>query len=225
MKLLGIETSSSVGSLAVAVDGAIVTRSIATPREQTEKLLELVAEVLGESGIKLQDLDGVAFGRGPGSFTGLRIAAAAAQGFALSTGVALLPVSSLAALAQGAWRVQGVGHALTCVDARMGEVYVGEFAIVGGVAQPRRSEALSAPDAIAAPTLEGWTALGDGFAAYPEAFAGLLAAAQRLVPDLLPQAQDLLPQAAADLAAGRASGVEGALPVYLREESAWRRGH
>jgi tRNA threonylcarbamoyladenosine biosynthesis protein TsaB len=223
VKLLGIETSSTVGSLAVAVDGELVTRSIATPREQTDRLLELIAEVLAESGVKLDELDGIAFGRGPGSFTGLRIAAAAAQGFALATGVPLLPVSSLAALAQGAWRTRGVERALACVDARMGEVYVGEFAIVGGLAEPRRAEVVCTPEAVAPPAGVGWTALGDGFTAYAEALASVLAAAERALPDLLPHAQDLLPAAAADLAAGRAPRVEAALPVYLRDEGAWHR--
>jgi tRNA threonylcarbamoyladenosine biosynthesis protein TsaB len=223
VKLLGIETSSAVGSLVVAVDGELVMRSIATPREQTERLLELIADVLNETGVKLHDLDGIAFGRGPGSFTGLRIAAAAAQGFALSTGVPLLPVSSLAALAQGAWRTHVVQRALVCVDARMGEVYVGEFEIVEGLAQSRRAETVSAPAAVAAPTLDKWTALGDGFAAYAEALASVVATAERALPELLPQAQDLIPQAAADLAAGRAPRVEAALPVYLRDEQAWRR--
>jgi tRNA threonylcarbamoyladenosine biosynthesis protein TsaB len=223
MKLLGIETSSERGSVALLCGADIIERAIATPREQTAKLLDLTAALLAEGGLALTDLDGIAFGRGPGSFTGLRVAAAVAQGFALTTGIALLPVSSLAALAQGAWRSAAVAHCLIAVDARMGEVYCGEFAIMAELAQPVRAEALVEPAQVTAPARPGWTALGNGFTAYAEELSGVARCADRVLTDVSPAARDLLPHAAADLAAGRAVAVEQALPTYLREQSAWRR--
>lgn len=223
MKLLGLETSSRVGSVALAVDGRIETREIPTPREQTERLLALVDELLGAAGLGVANLDGVAFGRGPGSFTGLRIAAAVAQGLAASSSLPLLPVSSLLCLAQRAWRSEGVARALVCVDAHMGEVYSGEFEARDGAARAAGDERLGAPAELAAPRRAPWVAVGDGFAAHREALARVLAGAARVLADLEPSAEDLFPAAAEALAAGRVARPRDALPVYLREHTAWRR--
>jgi tRNA threonylcarbamoyladenosine biosynthesis protein TsaB len=223
MRLLGIETSSAVGSVALQLPEGVVVRTLATPREQTEQLLRLTDELLAAAGISLRSLDGLAFGRGPGSFTGLRVAAAVAQGFAVASDVPLLPVSSLLCIAEGAWRTQRVGHAVVCVDAHMGEVYWGEFAQRAGVVEPLGPERLSRPAELVPPTAVPWAAVGAGFAAQRAALEGVVANAERVLPDVLPSAQDLLPQAARDLAAGRAVPPEAALPVYLREHTAWRR--
>jgi tRNA threonylcarbamoyladenosine biosynthesis protein TsaB len=222
VKLLGLETSSNTGSVALRNGDAVLTRSLATPREQTELLLRLVDETLAAAGLELGALDGIAFGRGPGSFTGLRIAAAIAQGLALASGVPLLPVSSLQCLAQTAWRTERVAHALVCVDARMGEIYWAEFANGRGIARVIGDERLGSPADIVLPAT-AWTAVGDGFASHGGALADRAAAAQRLLPELKPAAEDLFPQAAEDLAAGRAVTPGAALPVYLREHTAWRR--
>lgn len=221
MKLLGIETSSERGSVALLTDSEIIERTIATPREQTQMLLELTRELLAAGGCSLEALDGIAFGRGPGSFTGLRVAAAVAQGLALTTGIALLPVSSLAALAQGAWRTANVVHALIAIDARMGEIYCGEFRMADGLAVPLRPEQLVEPGKLAAPGEPGFAAIGNGFTAYAAALAGVAARAACTLPNLEPAARDLFPFAAADVAAGRAVAVEHALPTYLRDETAW----
>jgi tRNA threonylcarbamoyladenosine biosynthesis protein TsaB len=223
VKLLGIETSSTVGSVALRSGERTFARSIATPREQTELLLKLVDETLAEAGVELGALDGIAFGRGPGSFTGLRIAAAISQGLSLASGVPLLPVSSLLCLAQTAARVEHVERALVCVDARMGEVYWAEFAVTAGHARAVGDERLGLPGVVTAPAGTGWTAVGDAFASCREALAAPLARAGRVLPDLRAAAEDLFPHAAADLESGRAVGAAEALPVYLREHTAWRR--
>lgn len=223
MRILAIECSSAVGSVALKVDERVAVHEIASPREQTERLLQLVDELLTAERLDVAALDAVAFGRGPGSFTGLRMAAAVAQGFALARGVPLLPVSSLLCLAQGAWRTERARRTLVCVDARMGEVYSGEFETrADGVSGEVGEERLSAPDAVRVPAGAGWTAVGDGFARYPE-LTTVAAAAQRQLPTLLPTALDLLPRALADLEAGRTVAPPEALPVYLRDRTAWRR--
>jgi tRNA threonylcarbamoyladenosine biosynthesis protein TsaB len=223
VKLLGIEMSSSVGSIALRCGDEIRAREIATPREQTELLLPLVHELLAEAEVGLGALDGITFGRGPGSFTGLRVAAAAAQGLALASGVPLLPVSSLLCLAQTAWRREGVARAVVCVDARMGEVYWAVFAVTGGAMRAEGDERLGAPADLTFPAEGPCAAVGDGFASYRDTLAACLAAAQSTWPDLKPAAEDLFPRAAADLLAGRSVTPAEALPVYLREHTAWRR--
>src|SRR5690606_17685116 len=147
---------------------------------QQSLVLPLVDELLGEAGLALRKLDGVAFGRGPGSFTGLRIAAAVAQGLGLGAGLPLLPVSSLAALAQRAWREGGAEAALTCVDAHMGEVYWAAYAIEDGVAVARRDERLGPPEAVEPPAGGAWAAVGNGFAAHAAALAPVAARAERV---------------------------------------------
>jgi tRNA threonylcarbamoyladenosine biosynthesis protein TsaB len=223
MNLLGIETSGRVGSIALSLDGRIEAREIANAREQTERLLTVVDELLAGAGLELTALDGIAFGRGPGSFTGLRVAAAVAQGLATPARVPLLPVSSLLCLAQRALRSERVEHAVACVDAHMGEVYWGEFELRDGVLRAVGPERLGAPAELTPPSGSTWVAVGSGFAAQHEALMSVLAQAQRALPELEPAAQDLFPAAAEALAAGHAASPRDALPVYLREHTAWRR--
>ena len=223
-KLLALETSGDVGSVALLADGAVCERAIPSPREQTGSVLPHVQGLLADAGLELGDLDGIAFGRGPGSFTGLRVATAVAHGFGLAAGLPLLPISSLAAIAQGLWRSRGTQRCLVCVDARMGEVFWGCFEIRNGLAAPLSEERLDSPSGIRCADLsETWIAAGNGFAAYAAELSGLAARAQTVESSLGPAARDLLPLALDDLAHGRASPVEVALPVYLRPESAWKR--
>jgi tRNA threonylcarbamoyladenosine biosynthesis protein TsaB len=223
MKLLGLETSGRVGSVALSTDGRIDAREIANAREQTERLLAVVDELLARAGLDVAGLDGIAFGRGPGSFTGLRVAAAVAQGLAAPARVPLLPVSSLLCLAQRAWRSEKVERAVACVDAHMGEIYWGEFEVRDGVLLAVGPERLGAPSELVPPSGSAWAAVGGGFAAQRDALAAVLAKAARALPELEPAAEDLFPAAAEALAAGRAASPREALPVYLREHTAWRR--
>ena len=221
VNLLAFETSSEAGSVALRTEEAIEERRIDSPRRQAEQLLPLVQELLASANLRLADLHGIAFGRGPGSFTGLRVAAAAAQGLGLASGLPLLPVSSLAAVAQGLWRSRGATAALVCVDARMAEVFWAGFEMHDGLARPMGEERLSAPAAVSAAGLENWTAAGSGFAAYETVLAPLVSGARSVCAGARPRARDLFPQAADDLAARRVCGPEAAMPVYLRSEAAW----
>jgi tRNA threonylcarbamoyladenosine biosynthesis protein TsaB len=223
MNLLAFETSSAVGSVALATTTGVLVREIATPREQTERILAITDELLAEAGIGLRDLAGIAFGRGPGSFTGLRVSVAVAQGLAAVADVPLLPISSLLALAERAWRERRCARGLVCVDAHMGEVYWAEFAVERDIVGLVRPERLGVPGEIARPNERPWCAAGSGFAAHAAALQALTEAAESVSPELKPTAPDLLPHARRDLAAGRAARPEAALPVYLREHTAWRR--
>lgn len=224
VSLLALEMSGDVGSVALLAGGAVSERTIASPREQTDAVLPHVQALLLDAGLELGDLDGIAFGRGPGSFTGLRVATAVAHGFGLAAGLALLPVSSLAAIAQGVWRSQGIERCLVCVDARMGEVYWATFEIRDGRAELIGAEQLGRPAGVRWDDREvRWAAAGSGFAAYSVDLAGLTAAAEFVLPEVWPAARDLLPVALDDLSRGRSRSVEDALPVYLRPETAWKR--
>jgi tRNA threonylcarbamoyladenosine biosynthesis protein TsaB len=223
MKLLAFETSSRLGSVALETGGGLTVRELGAPREQTERLLATTDELLAAAGIDLASLDGIAFGRGPGSFTGLRVSAAVAQGLSVASGVPLLPVSSLLCLAERAWHEAPFERALVCVDAHMGEVYWAIAERRGGAVEIVGDERLGAPADVAAPGPAPWYAIGDGFAAHAEALASLTREAAKVLPELVPSAAALLPRAKRDLAAGVATAPSAALPVYLREHTAWRR--
>jgi len=222
-RLLALETSGNGGSVALLVDGDVIERTIATAREQTHVIIEHIDGLLAEADTTLAALDGIAFGRGPGSFTGLRVATAVAQGIGLAVGTPLLPVSSLAAIAQRVWREHGAERCLACVDAHMHEVFWAPFTIGAGLPMSSAQERLSVPDAIEYRDAEPWVAAGSGFASYASELAELSGRATLVLGDAEPTARDLLPLALAALAAGQASPLEAALPAYLRREDAWRR--
>lgn len=228
-RLLAIETSSVTGSVALADGEALLEQTIPTPREQTERLLGLIDELFAETGMALSDLDAIVFGRGPGSFTGIRIAAAAAQGLSLASDVGVVPVSSLAALAQrglgpagGGAEAPAAARALCCVDARMGEVYSACFTFGDGLVRPDAAETIGLPGRVL-PPMAPYVALGDGLTAYPQALAAVVAGAAAVDAGLFPRARDLVPLAAAEVRAGRFVPYRAALPVYLRDAGAWRR--
>jgi tRNA threonylcarbamoyladenosine biosynthesis protein TsaB len=129
----------------------------------------------------------------------------------------------LLAVAQRGWRELGCERSLVCVDAHMSEVYWAEFEVRDGQMAPCGDERLDVPSNVALPAGRGWAAVGGGFATYGDALAAQLAAAERVFAGLLPTAEDLFPQAARDLAADKAVAPVAALPVYLREHTAWRR--
>jgi tRNA threonylcarbamoyladenosine biosynthesis protein TsaB len=212
MNLLALETSSATASVALSVDGRIRESSIAAPREQTAKMLPLIGAMLQEAGLPLRALDAIVFGKGPGSFTGLRVAAAIAQGLAMSAELPVLAVSSLAALAQRVWHEWEIHH----------EVYWAQFAVLDGLAVLQGRERIGAASDVEAPVAAVWAAAGSGFLAYGETLAPLSMLAERVAGDLEPRARDLLPQAQSDLEAGRFVPLDAVLPSYLRDANAWR---
>ena len=223
MNLLAFETSSRLGTVALETAAGLTVRELGSPREQTERLLAITDEWLAAAGLDLKSLDGIAFGRGPGSFTGLRVSVAVAQGLAAASGVPLLPVSSLLCLAERAWHEAPFERALVCVDAHMGEVYSAIAERRDGIVEIVGDERLSAPADVAPPGTAPWCAVGNGFAAHAEALTPLMRAAAKVLPELVPSAAALLPRAKRDLKAGMATPPAAALPVYLRENTAWRR--
>jgi len=219
MRLLAIETATEACTVALWVDGAVRERFEVAPRRHAELVLPMADALLAEAGIGKRQLDAIAVGRGPGAFTGIRLAIAIAQGLALALDRPVLPVSTLAVLAQG-----GAGHGLpvlALVDARMGEVYAGAFDIArDGLVVPRGAESVSAPQDVV-PSAARFVGVGTGFGAH----AGVLearfgSALAQVAPDALPRAADLARLAARDLAAGLGVDALDAQPVYLRDKVA-----
>lgn len=223
MNILALDTAGQDCSVALLAHGRIIERCESAPRRHAASLLPMAEACLAEAGLALDALDALAFGRGPGSFTGLRIATGVAQGIAFAAELPVVPVSNLAAAAAAALRLRGWRRAVVAFDARMGEIYAGSF-FIGDLELPEAlgAEALLAPDALAAPAGEDCFGVGSAFAAWPALAErlGLLDADAGIAP----QARDLLGLAAAALARGEAVAAEDALPVYLREQVAWQGG-
>lgn len=228
--ILAIDTSGEACSVALSVKGEVREIFEVIPRLHARKLLPMVQAILAESELSLSSLDAVAFGRGPGSFTGLRICAGVAQGLAFGIDIPTLPVSSLAALAQGVYRTVGAEHIVTLLDARMDELYVGCYQIVGGTAalvETQTEELLLSPLQLDQhrPLLissSAWQGVGDGWR-FADRFPDFARQVSVIERPSYPHAQDILTLAADALKKGLQVPAEQALPVYLRDKTAWRR--
>jgi tRNA threonylcarbamoyladenosine biosynthesis protein TsaB len=226
MRLLAIDTASAQCSAALSVDGHVHLRAVATAREHAQLLLPMIESLLAEAGLGFTALDAIAFGRGPGSFTGVRVAASVAQGLALGAGLPVVPVSDLRALAlHGALeaRVRSLPlpaayRVAACLDARMSEVYAAAFDVTADVAPADAAEVVCAPaDFRPQPCA---IAIGPGFAAYPGALAPLIREAVLVLPDAEPSAREVALLGVADFRAGGGLDAGAALPVYLRDNVA-----
>ncbi|MFB2701386.1 tRNA (adenosine(37)-N6)-threonylcarbamoyltransferase complex dimerization subunit type 1 TsaB [Aeromonas veronii] len=225
LKILAVDTATEACSAALLVGDKLFSRWEEAPRDHTRKILPMVQAVLEDAGISLSDLDAIAFGRGPGSFTGVRIGISVAQGLAFGAGVPLIGISTLAAMAQGAYRLDGAEQVLTAIDARMNEVYFGRYELIDGRMQLVGDEVVSEPAALVdvRGKLVGLvTCVGTGFETYGETLSGL--ADELAVSQVrFPAAEDMLPLARAAWLAGEAVPVEQATPVYLRDKVTWKK--
>jgi len=222
VKLLAVDTSSDACSCALWIDEDCREIFEMAPQRHGERLLPMMDRLLADAGLSVGQLDALAFGRGPGSFTGVRIAAGAVQGIAFAADLPVAPVSSLRAMAQGVYRVLAKGAVLAAFDARMGEVYWGAYRADGTpLVAPLGREAVCAPDAVAVPPVGTWFGAGRGWGAYRDTLTA--AAGDRLAgvdPERYPHAWDVATLGAAAAAQGALVGAEQALPVYLRDKVA-----
>ena len=216
MRLLAFETATRRLSVALWQDGELIERAEDCPNGGSERLLPWVHELLAEAGVALAQIDGIAFGAGPGGFTGLRLACGVTQGLAYGLDVPVLPVSTLEALALAS----GEREVWACLDARMNEVYGAAYRVEGDTVTQLMAPVCLPPAVSPAPTFAGGWGVGDGFAAY-----GPLLLARK--PDLKGVRADVFPTAAAVLrlaAPGfsRGMGVAAALaqPIYVRDKVA-----
>ncbi|MDB2384739.1 tRNA (adenosine(37)-N6)-threonylcarbamoyltransferase complex dimerization subunit type 1 TsaB [Endozoicomonas sp.] len=221
MKLLALDTATEACSVALNIDGELTEHYELLPRRHSRELLPMVDALLSEAGWVLSDIDALAFGCGPGAFTGLRVATAMAQGLAFAVDIPVIPVSTLATLAQQAYRCYGSTHVLSAIDARMDEVYWGVFAEENQLMMPQQQEAVIKPEKVSLPPAESvkWTGIGTGWT-YRERLA---ISVETCYDQALPHALDIAVLAAADFSRGRLLPAEKAMPVYLRDKVALKK--
>ncbi|WP_020559712.1 tRNA (adenosine(37)-N6)-threonylcarbamoyltransferase complex dimerization subunit type 1 TsaB [Thiofilum flexile] len=166
--ILALDTSSEACSAAVWTPNGCFSRFELTPKAHTQLILPMIEQVLLEANVTLQQIEAIAFGCGPGAFTGVRIATGVAQGLALAADKRLIPVSTLAAMAQQAYQTQQAEQVLVALDARMGEVYWGSYGLIDGRMQPLMAECVIAPnDAPLPPAVaSSWVGVGNGWRQY-----------------------------------------------------------
>jgi tRNA threonylcarbamoyladenosine biosynthesis protein TsaB len=216
MKILAFDTSTEYLSIALQLEGKTFVRECLAEQQHSSLLLPMLREVLAEAEIKLAQLDCIAFGAGPGSFTGLRIACSAAQGLAFGAGLPLIGVSTLLALAQAS----GAPRVIAALDARMGEIYHAVYEKAGN--QWREVAAPTVCSPLQAPKVSGvdWLGVGSGFSAYPSLAQHYTGQLTRVECKIYPHASAILALAAIEFAAGRAVAAELAAPVYIRNKVA-----
>ncbi|HEK1768633.1 TPA: tRNA (adenosine(37)-N6)-threonylcarbamoyltransferase complex dimerization subunit type 1 TsaB [Pseudomonas putida] len=214
--LLALDTATEACSVALLHDGKVTSHYEVIPRQHAQKLLPMIKQLLADSGIALSAVDAIAFGRGPGAFTGVRIAIGVVQGLAFALERPVLPVSNLAALAQGALRQQGVQQVAAAIDARMDEVYWGCYQAHDGEMRLLDQERVIAPERVALPEAGQWFGAGTGWG-YGERLAVQV---ERCDAQALPHALDILSLAGHAWARGEAVAAEQAQPVYLRDNVA-----
>ncbi|MDN3682182.1 tRNA (adenosine(37)-N6)-threonylcarbamoyltransferase complex dimerization subunit type 1 TsaB [Vibrio tapetis subsp. quintayensis] len=225
-KILALDTATENCSVALLVDGQLYARSEVAPRDHTKKILPMVDEVLNEAGIRLQDLDALAFGRGPGSFTGVRIGIGIAQGLAFGADLPMIGISTLEAMAQATYRKHNTPYVACAIDARMSEVYWGRFTRQeSGEWLASEPECVIPPQDLAQLVQEDsntWLKAGTGWDAYQDSIT-LLPLVLQDSDVLYPEAQDMALLAQFELAKGNTVTAEEASPVYLRDTVAWKK--
>jgi tRNA threonylcarbamoyladenosine biosynthesis protein TsaB len=220
MRVLAIDTSTEALSIALRTEQGTLERGLSTARGHAEQILSLIDAVLGEERVRLSQLDGIAAGVGPGSFTGVRISVAVAQGLSYGAGLPVVPVTSLEALAFPAIEA-GADRVIACLDARMGEIYWGCFA-----ADPARglhaigSLQVAAASRVRLPSADRYRGVGRGFTAYPELAALLGIEVDARAAAALPNAADMARLGALRLAAGEGLDPADLKPEYVRDKVA-----
>lgn len=217
MNLLAFDTSTEYLSLALIRDEKVSTFDVLAGQSHSQLILPQIQALLSEAAIQLKDLHGIAFGAGPGSFTGVRIAAGVAQGLGLGANLPVAGICTLQALAAAS----GADKVIACLDARMGEVYHAAYVKDASAWKVLSEPGLYKPDAVPALAGGAWVGAGSGWQAYREqlsqAYQGQL---QQLMPELLPRADAVLRLAVPMFASGRALPAAEAMPIYIRNRVA-----
>ncbi len=218
MKILALDTSTEFLSLALWQDGAVAVRELLAGQKHSELVLPLIRELLDETGLQLAELDGIAFGEGPGSFTGLRIGCGVAQGLAFGAGLPVVGVCTLEALAQQA----GTSRVIACLDARMNEVYHAAYERNGEGWREMVAPGLYPPSQVPAIEGAGWCAIGSGWDAFGEALDAVYGAqVERRIAGAFPLARHMAELAVPRFANGEGKAPHEVAPLYVRNKVAF----
>ena len=221
MNILTIDTATEACSVALQFNQALFTRYEVCPQQHSQKILPMVDAVMKEAGASLTELDGLAFGRGPGSFTGVRIATGIIQGLALGSQLPVAGVSTLAAMAQQVINSGDVSDVAVAIDARMGEVYFAHYQNQQGIATLVGEEQVTSPETAAEQIdISSMAVAGTGWQAYP-VLSELLNG--QSVSVSYPYARFRLPLAEQTLSAGQGMAVDAITPEYLRNTVPWKK--
>jgi tRNA threonylcarbamoyladenosine biosynthesis protein TsaB len=217
--LLALDTATEACSVALLHNGQVLSHYEVIPRLHAQRLLPMIKQLLAEGGVTLSELDAIAFGRGPGAFTGVRIAIGVVQGLAFALERPVLPISNLAVLAQRSLREHGAQQVAAAIDARMDEVYWGCYRAEQGEMRLLGHEAVLPPEQAVLPRgADGeWFGAGTGWGTFAPRIATVVTAQDA---QMLPHAQDLLSLAQFAWARGEAVAADQAQPVYLRDQVA-----
>ncbi|MFY8274829.1 tRNA (adenosine(37)-N6)-threonylcarbamoyltransferase complex dimerization subunit type 1 TsaB [Pseudoalteromonas sp. SSDWG2] len=218
--ILALDASTEALSIALLHNDTQYHFFDVCPQQHAQRILEEVDNLLKQAQCDISDVDVIGYCQGPGSFTGVRISVSVAQGLAFSSNIPVVGVSSLAMMAQQAIE-QGAQHVLAAIDARMGEVYLGAFTVVDGIAQLQGEQQVIKPEQVTN-ALEHATAVGTGWQAYPE----LLSSVDALEADpsiTLPDSRFMLALIKKGLADGLATSAAHAQPVYVRDTVTWKK--
>ena len=216
MNLLALDTSTEFLSLALQVNGKLFTHTQLAGNASSTLILPQIQALIDSAKVKLSDLDGIAFGAGPGAFTGVRIACGVAQGLGFGANLPVVGVNTLLALAEAS----GEDKVIACTDARMGEIYHAAFVRKNGLWIEQSATTVCKPEA--APVLEGvWVGLGSGWAAYGEVLSNIYAKnMNQVLPNITPAAEAILKLATPTFAEGLAKPASEAAPIYIRNRVA-----
>jgi len=232
---LALDASTEACSVALQLDGKVSSSYELCPQSHSLRLLPMIDDLLKEAGIELSDVDGLIFGQGPGSFTGVRIGVGVAQGLAFSANLPVVGVSSLQAMAQEAYIKHGQKQVIAAIDARMSEVYNGFYILdEENIMQVQQDEAVTPPEHLAEQlsdlVTEPFYAVGTGWDAYSEKLSeksGEQLSALKSnegTPDILfPSAEAMLAIGVAKLEQGQGVSAEEAQPVYVRDTVSWKK--
>jgi tRNA threonylcarbamoyladenosine biosynthesis protein TsaB len=218
LKLLAIDTATEACSAALYIDGDIQEKYEIAPRKHAELILGMVDGLLNEADLKLKSLDGLCFGRGPGAFTGVRIATGIIQGLAFASELSVVPISTLAAMAQGA--TSEAKTILSAIDARMNEVYCALYSVgEDGVVKPLCEEQVIKPENIELEITEKCFGVGTGWGTYEEELSMKVGdKLQGFKSEYYPRASNILTLAKKEFELGNTVTASEALPIYLRNK-------
>jgi tRNA threonylcarbamoyladenosine biosynthesis protein TsaB len=221
MNILAIDTSSDFCSVAASRGAAVAFRHEPAGQRQAEMILQVVEATLAAAGLALADVEGIAYGAGPGSFTGLRVACGVTQGLALARGIGVVGVGTLMTLAEEGAAETQAGKIIACVDAHMGEVYHAAYRKTPAGWEEVLAPGVYKPEAVPEVPGVGWVGCGGGFTAHQGRVASRYGAQLAAVrPLLAPTARAVLSLAAPRFAAGEARDPASAVPVYVRDKVA-----